>query len=401
MICRFDTAGVRRTFTPVDNSFFTDYLPNASEAQLKVYLYGLMQCWHPEIDENLYDALGMTEQQAAEAFCHWQALGLLRIVSESPLTVEYRLEPATLRADSSVSKYSELIGRINRLTAPRQFGMSELAHIYDWIEVYGLDEGAVLELISYCMEQKGRRVSINYMSSVARGWADDGVHTAEAARDTIESYRLKKSGASAVLRAWNRRRRPTTDEMALYNKWTGEWGFSDEAILAALPRLTTAGTPNFVYLDELLDRLRSENKTGKDDIDRDDERARREKNFARLLFERAGKNEPATPTQCAQITMYLTDYGMPHELLFYAADLCRGKNEPFGAMKLLLNDWHDNGIKTVTEAEAYQSEREAKRKARVPRYATGANAAYGQTLLTDAELDSLLIDLDHDLPEEN
>ncbi|MDO4493120.1 MAG: DnaD domain protein [Clostridia bacterium] len=401
MNCRFDTTGQRRSFTPVDNNFFTEYLPHANELQLKVYLYGLMLCFHPAIDEDLCNSLGVSEREAAEAFCHWQALGLVRIISESPLTVEYHTEPMTSRGGTADFKYGTLVKSLNTLTAPRQFGMSELAHVYDWIEVYGLDEGAVLELVAYCMEQKGRRVSINYMSKVAENWSDAGVRTAEAARNAIDSYRIKKHGATAVLRAWNRRRRPTEDEMALYDKWTKDWGFTDDAVLAALPRLTVSGTPNFVYLDELLDRLRSEKLTGKEAIELNDEQTRREKNFAKMLFDRAGKSEPATATQRAQIAMYLNDYKMPHELLFLAADLARGKNEPFGAMKIMLNDWHANHIETVGEAEAYLKEREEKRAAkRAPRGRMGAKAPYAQTAISDSEFDALFVDLDHDLPEE-
>ena len=39
------------------------------------------------------------------------------------------------------------------------------------------------------------------------------------ARREIERYDLSKHGAAAILRRWNKRRKPTKDEMALYEKW--------------------------------------------------------------------------------------------------------------------------------------------------------------------------------------
>ena len=192
MTCRFSSDAARREFTPVDNAFILEYLPSATGLQLQVYLYGLMQCYQPGMDGAIADALGVSQGAVAEAFCHWQAQGLVRIVSEKPLIVEYLPLQEAAAGSAAPQKYGGLVARLNTLTAPRQFGMQELRHIYDWIEVYGLEEGAVLELVAYCMEQKGRRVSINYMSAVAQGWAEDNIRTFEAARAAIEAYSLRR-----------------------------------------------------------------------------------------------------------------------------------------------------------------------------------------------------------------
>ena len=34
--------------TPVDNQFILEYLPSAPGDAVKVYLYGLLRCYHPE-----------------------------------------------------------------------------------------------------------------------------------------------------------------------------------------------------------------------------------------------------------------------------------------------------------------------------------------------------------------
>lgn len=354
-VIRFSPDAERREHTPVDNRFLTEYMPHASGLQVQVYLYGLMQCRYPSMCEHpLAEALGLSEEAVAEAFCYWQSEGLVRIASDHPLTVEYRDIGSGAASDALPGKYAALVRKINGLTAPRQFGISELKHVYDWIEVYALEEGAVLELIAHCMELRGRRVSIQYMSRVAESWAERGIKTFQDAHRSIEDYDIKRHGASAVLRAWNKRRKPTEDEMALYDKWVREWGFTDEAILAALPRLTVTGSPNFTYLDELLNALRGSELTDRTRIEADASEDAALADFARLLFQRAGKAEPATRTQRAQIGMYLNTFGMPRELLLYAADCCKGANEPFGRMKHLLNAWHDKGIMTVRDAEQAQ-----------------------------------------------
>ena len=394
-ICRFSSDAARQEFTPVDNLFIAEHLPHATGLQVQVYLYGLMQCHYPSMGEQpLSEALGLSDEAVAGAFQYWQEQGLVRILSDAPLTVEYRALSADSGAGPLPAKYTALVRQINALTAPRQFGMQELRHVYDWIEVYGLEEGAVLELISHCMELRGRRVSINYMTRVAQSWAERGVRTCEQARSDIMAFELRCSGASKVLRAWNKRRKPTEAELALYQKWTGEWGFTEAAILAALPRLTVTGSPNFTYLDELLDSLRGRQLTGEAQIEADDEQAAADRAFAKLLFERAGKVEPATRTQRAQIAMYLHEFAMPRELLLFAAECSRGANEPFGRMKRLLNDWHDQGVTTIPQAQARLA---AQAAAPTPKKVARRGTDYAQHAVSEADLSHLMLDLNEDL----
>ena len=392
MIVRFSLDTARRNFTPVDNRFILDHLPYADERCIRVYLYGLMLCRAAADGEtSLSDALGLSEEEITTAYVYWQQQGLVQIRAERPLIVEYLdLEP-TEAGGVVPGKYASLVSALASLTAPRQFDFRELKHVYDWIEIYGLDEETVLELVSHCLDQKGRRVSVNYIDAVARTWSEENVRTREAARAYLTRYELKKHGASAILRQWNKQRKPTKAETALYDKWVSEWGFTPEAVLAALPKLTVSGTPNFVYLDELLDSLRREGQLSKPAMERADAKSVEEQAFARLVFERAGKLEPASRTQRAQISMYLKDYGMPRELLLFGAEQCRGANEPFGMMKKLWNEWHEAGINTIAGA---QQQLEARANARKPK---PQGRQYPQHDLTDEQLEHLLVDLDQDL----
>ena len=122
-----------------------------------------------------------------------------------------------------------------------------------------------------------------------------------------------------------------------------------------------------------------------------DAKTAQEQAFARLVFERAGKLEPATKTQRAQIQLFLVDYAMPRELLLFGAEQCRGANEPFGMMKKLWNEWHDAGITTIEAARAKMESHQTAPKSRQPRQ------PYQQNNLTDEQLEHLLVDLDRDI----
>ncbi|MEG1525521.1 MAG: DnaD domain protein [Clostridia bacterium] len=396
MIVRFSTDAARHELTPVDNRFILEYLPHATGLAVQVYLYGLMQCFHSSTSEtSVADAMGLSDNAVLDAYAYWQTQGLVLIRCEKPLTVEYLgFEAAASAEQPSPAKYAKLVSALNSLTAPRMLDLRELKHVYDWIEVFQLDEDAVLELVSHCMSIKGRRVSINYISAVAQSWAESGIHTRADALQNVENYDLRKHGASTILREWNKRRKPTKAEMALYDKWIGEWGFTDEAIQSVLPRLSVSGTPNFIYLDEQLEQLHRTNQTAASDIATGDIKDAEERAFARLVFERAGKLEPATKTQRAQIAMYAKDFSMPRELLLFGAEQCRGANEPFGLMKKIWNDWHEAGIDTIEKATAALRTRSP---AALPQAAKARTVGYTQHELTDEQLDALLVDLDKEL----
>lgn len=393
MTIRFSADAARNELTPVNNRFITDWLPDAGANQIKVYLYGLMQCAYPALaDQSLCDALGLTEEEVTAAFAYWQKRGLVRIVSDAPLTVEYLEQRAPAGNDTLPARHTELVKRINTLTEPRRFDMRELKHVYDWVEVYGLDDGAVLELIAHCMDLKGRRVSINYISAVARSWADEHITTFEDARAYVAAYGSRKSGAEEILRAWNKRRKPTADELALYEKWTREWGFSPEAILATLPRITVTGGASFTYLDEQLELLRAGSKTEAEDIEKDDERMRQLRSFTLSVFERAGKAGMPSATQCEQLDAFLTGYGMDRELIFYAAECSRGANDPFGKLKRILNDWHNAGVTDIPAARAF---RDREQSEKVPRGGKHRPEPYRNQNQIDEDMDRLLKDLEN------
>ena len=96
--------------TPVDNLFFLHYMPDADGTFVKVYLYGLMQCYHRSLcDADIGEALGLSDTQVRCAFVYWQAKGLVRILGDDPLSVEYLLTEQPAIAGTTPQKYRRFI----------------------------------------------------------------------------------------------------------------------------------------------------------------------------------------------------------------------------------------------------------------------------------------------------
>ncbi|MBQ1820074.1 MAG: DnaD domain protein [Clostridia bacterium] len=395
MNIRFSPEAARREMTPVDNLFFLEYMPDADGMFVKVYLYGLMQCYHASLsDTDVAEALGLSEAQIRCAFVYWQAKGLVRIRGDEPLTVEYLLceQPAVTTATSK--KYSRLIESVEALLSPRSLDMREMQTIYDCIELYGLEEGAVLALVSYCIEQKGVRVSKNYIETVAREWSGQDIKTQEAAEQYVADYRMQKHGASEVLRRWNKRRPPTVDEMALYDHWIKALGFDAEAVLAAAARMTDVASPTFAILNDRLNELSERNVKDVSGMDAADERNARDREFARLVYARLGKIGAPDKTTIAQLKMFREEKGISREAILLAADECAGAERPLGVLKKTLSDWANEHVETAEQAAAALS-----RPKTPPAGKKKKNAAliYEQTPISEQDFNNLVVNLNEDL----
>ncbi len=399
MNIHFSPEAQKREQTPVDNLFFSEYMPDADGEAVKVYLYGLMQCRFPSMgDVALSEALNLPEGAVRAAFVYWQSKGLVRILKDEPLEVEYLTVEQPAVTTAVPVKYRSFIRALNELIAPRRFNMNELGHIYDCIETFRLEEKTVLELVSHCMEEKGRNVRIQYILTVAKSWADAGIVTYEQAREYIANATVRKHGATAVLRRWNKRRSPTLDEMALYDSWVREWGFDDEAILAVCPRLTNTSSPSFEALGDRLRELYEQNKVKAEDIRADSDNVSDEKEFARMVFARMGKVSTPTRDEIRQLSVFLEGpEGLSREVVLLAAEECADAERPFGKLKAILKDWTERKVRTVEEATKALQQRQAQfAQADGRRRTRGKNTLlnYAEQGVSHANLDDIALDLD-------
>ena len=399
MNIHFSPEAQKREQTPVDNLFFSEYMPDADGEAVKVYLYGLMQCRFPSMgDVALSEALNLPEGAVRAAFVYWQSKGLVRILKDEPLEVEYLTVEQPAVTTAVPVKYRSFIRALNELIAPRRFNMNELGHIYDCVETFRLEEKTVLELVSHCMEEKGRNVRIQYILTVAKSWADAGIVTYEQAREYIANATVRKHGATAVLRRWNKRRSPTLDEMALYDSWVREWGFDDEAILAVCPRLTNTSSPSFEALGDRLRELYEQNKVKAEDIRADSDNVSDEKEFARMVFARMGKVSTPTRDEIRQLAVFLEGpEGLSREVVLLAAVECADAERPFGKLKAILKDWTERKVRTVEEATKALQQRQAQfAQADGRRRTRGKNTLlnYAEQGVSHANLDDIALDLD-------
>ena len=300
--CSFDPSAALFDATPVENMFISEYMLRAPGEFVKVYLYGLMLCYHHAERMSLASMardLDATEEEMENAFSYWEREGLVRRTGDHPVSYTfYNLKQITLaRAEKPGEQLynRHFMDEVRRTLDAQTVGNAEFQMIFDWIQVFELPEEVIIMLLRSEKEKsRSGRVSFKIADHVAKEWAQGGVKTLEDAEQMLMISGERERELKRLLARLGMRRMPSDDEKALYKKWTEEWGFTPEAIQEAC-RETTKGTPTMAYLDGILLRQHQLGRHGAQEILGGIGQERTERDFAREVLAGLGRTG-ITPT---------------------------------------------------------------------------------------------------------
>lgn len=341
--------------TPVDNQFIQEYLPAAKGDHVRVYLYGLMQCYHPEADLSLAQMshdLGLTEEEIGKAYRYWERKGLVRRVSDDPAAYQYislrqrMMSGGGTQLDPAYEAFVDSIYGV--FDHGRRLHGSEIRTCYEWVEDLKLPPEAVIMLLKHMERIHGQNFTIPSAQRVAMQMATEGVKTVEDAEEFLSRDEGIYQGTRAVLKRLGKRNLPSEDQMALYRKWVTEWGFTKEAVLEACAE-TAKGDPTMGYLDGVLNQLRSRSAGGKIETE-EVLRARQEGDGLKKVLKALGGGA----VQEESLAWYRKiREEFPEEMMLLAARECgKSRGGPEDVEKLL-RSWAAKGILTPRDAEEH------------------------------------------------
>lgn len=239
--------------TAVENIFITEYLPGADGDKVKVYLYGLYHSQYEQQDygvKEMAGALSMDEGQVLAALRYWERRRLVERVNDQPpafifhhLGQRFMTGQDQLSGDETYIVFSEAVN--TQLGSRRKLRESDISMAYEWVEELGLPQEVVLMLLNHFADTRGAHFSFKSAQTTAVMMKEEGITTTEEAEQYFSHSKHTHSGARAVLAQFNLRRLPTEPELALYRKWAEQWGFDDNAILAACQETAAANNPSF------------------------------------------------------------------------------------------------------------------------------------------------------------
>ena len=308
--------------------------------------------------------LGLSRAQVLEALEALQQAGLLSL-EEGGGRVQYL--PDRLRTSAAADPYPdrEFNETLQALFSDRELSYSDYKAFYEILEVYGLSRPVILLLAEYCINtnQKGNRVSMNYIRQVAKAWAKEGIDTIEHAQMHMAALQETAGGAREVLRLLKISRLPTESELELYDKWEREWGFSFAAIKAATAATTSARYPSMKYLDGILKNLRQEGMlTAAGVRGYFAEHEAEDEQIKALLRAVSAPSLAVAPAQRKAYRRFLEmGYAKEEMLLACSQAVLSGKASLEAAGKIL-EEWHKKGLLHREEIARYLAEQESRRE---------------------------------------
>ena len=345
--------------TSVENLFFTQYMSDADGDFVKVYLSCL---YHSQLGDTgfgiaeIANELNLEKSRVEAALRYWERRRLLTRKSDDPpryvlhsLGEHMLTGKDSFRADDEYLHFSESVYAL--FGDRRKIRPSEIATAYEWVKDLSLEPSIVLMLLSYCISARGINFTFSYAGKMAVKIKEEGIESADEAEKFFSRSEKIREGARSVLKRFGQRRRPTEDEINMYETWVYELGFTDEDILSACRETVKATNPSFAYLNGILQGLkkRSGGETVKAQLKSEDILIGQTKEVLNAL----GVRTSAQGVQNAYKNL-LTKY--PHEIYLLAAKDARRRNLRFEDLLPIADSWNKKGLDTVEKIEKHLSE---------------------------------------------
>ncbi len=330
-LCAYGDSRMRTDHTDIENVFIREFMPSANGDAVKVYLYGLMQCQHDDVGKStIYefaDALYLSEKDVRNAFLYWEECGLVNVTTSPSFSVLYLSAKHAMPSDNSVYTFSKMNAQLQSMFLPAALLPSELARIYEWIDVFHIEHEAVVLLINYGREKMKANISkatvshqLRYIDKIAKQWADEGIYTAELADKWIRFKEKPNNGITNLLKRLGLNRYPTLAEREIYKKWL-DMGFNDQTILLAADRTIGIRNPSLDSIDNILAAFKKQGIQTQEELKNEDSEM-----LCKEALVALGLKQP-TPS-ASQLDTYREwlNNGYNHEHILLSCELCREMN---------------------------------------------------------------------------
>lgn len=275
--------------TVVSNTFIDDFMKDANDAQLKVYLYLLrmMSANQPTGVSEMADYFNHTEKDIVRALKYWEKKQLLSLeYNEQGSLQGIRFLPIS-KSNASVSEERSLAPIVPLKIVPEEVApVAKERPSYSRDQIRAFKEGPETEqivfvaetylkhtltpseiqnlyfiydelkfscemidyLLQYCLDRG--KSGFSYIRSVAIAWAEAGITTPKQAKAASSRY---DKNVYTILKALGKSGIPQKPEADMAIRWYRDYGFEMDVILEACNRTVMAtDSHRLEYCDKIL-----------------------------------------------------------------------------------------------------------------------------------------------------
>ena len=349
-LSRLSSETLINNYTLLDNMFISEYMVNADENAIKVYLYGLMQCSNISGRDNTLEgmslALGIVTSEIIDAINYWESVGAIRIISSDPFSFEYIPLKTELRSKVKKydpEKYRDFIAQLESMILHRTMSQNELLKYIDVMDEYKITPEAMLMIASYCINLKGSQIHSNYILTVAKAWANEGVKNIDQVEDKLRELEANTDSMRQVFYALGLKSSPDFDDKQFYIKWTSSWGYDLESILFVAKLCKKRG--GMKKLDSMLDNFYKLGLYNIQDLEEHNKRIEYTTNLAIKIVKSIGDYYNNIEPVVEQYIVPWLEKGYDAKGLLTIANYCFHKNiRKMSDMNNLVLEFYSNGI---------------------------------------------------------
>lgn len=313
--------------TVIPNSFIDEYMKDANDAQIKVYLY-LLRVMNAGLStgvSEIADKFNHTEKDVIRALRYWEKEGLLFLLFDesgknitgirfkepqrrekgtsaqndtipADTAAMQNTPPVLVKAESAApvisistrqaeTPFAKPVYSADKLRAfknreetaqllfvaesyiGRPLSASDMKSILYFSDCLHFSDDLIDYLIQYCVD-RGKK-DFKYIEAVALNWAQSGITTPKEAEKFASRY---DKSVYTIMKELGKNTAPTSKELEYINRWVKEYGFSSDIIAEACARTVMAtDSHRFEYAEGILSSWKKENVRRKSDIQRIDE----------------------------------------------------------------------------------------------------------------------------------
>ena len=280
--------------TVISNRFIDEYMDEANDAQLKIYLYliRMMSARLSTSISDIADKFNYTEKDIMRALNYWEEKHLLtleydehknvtgiHLMDFAPLPnpiVSTPVPTVSVTASAPLASVVPISSKENLYVKPnytldelkafksdeatsrllfvteqylkKTLSPNEVRTILFISDKLKFSEDLIDYLIQYCVDRDKK--DLRYIEKVAISWAQQGITTPKQAARLAGKY---DKSVYEVMKALGKNSTPTQAEVAYITRWTKEYGFTADVIFAACERTVLATDKHrFEYADSIL-----------------------------------------------------------------------------------------------------------------------------------------------------
>lgn len=323
--------------TMVANLFIDEYMADANDAQLKIYLFliRMMNANLPTSVTDIADKFNYTEKDVLRALMYWESRQLLALDFDAANNLS-GIEVLSLENNYEMQKPSPRITPVMSFTRPS--GMYAAPS-----QTRSMNRPAARSFNNPCSMTANVNTSLNTTNNIENG-ASSVISKPEYSLDDIKSFKNNEDSEQLIMVAEQYLGRPLTKkDMETILFFYDRLDFSADLIDYLIQHCVERGKKDFRYIEKVALSWHEQGIKSPKDAQNS---AKKYDSVVYAIMKSLGKNSAPAPKELEYINKWTKEYGFLLDVIQEACDktVLTTDNNRFAYADGILKKWHNAGV---------------------------------------------------------